>query len=103
MSFAVIKTGGKQYKVAPGETIRIEKLEKPEKGNSVTFEEVLLVDDGKATKIGKALGKAAVTAEIVGEGKGKKVVGIKYKAKSRYRVKQGHRQAYTEVKISEIK
>ncbi len=103
MSFAVIKTGGKQYKVAPGETIKIEKLTLPEGSNAVTFDEVLLVDDGAATKVGKAVAGAQVTGEVVSQGRAKKVTVIHYKNKVRYFKKYGHRQPFTEVKIGEIK
>jgi large subunit ribosomal protein L21 len=103
MAFAIIKTGGKQYKAVPGETLTIEKIDKPAKGNTVTFEEVLLVDDGKATKLGKAVGAIKVTASIVSEGKGKKLHIIKFKPKSNYKKKIGHRQPFTKVKIGEIK
>jgi large subunit ribosomal protein L21 len=72
MAFAVIKTGGKQYKVEPGQTIKIEKLTPAEGAKTVAFEEVLLVDDGSTTKLGKDLTGAKITAEIVSEGLAKK-------------------------------
>lgn len=102
MKFAVIKTGGKQYKVAEGETLTIEKL--PEAvGRKVVFKDVLLMDDGEKTILGMpTISGAAVTAEVTATGKGKKVVVIKYKPKVRYRVKRGHRQLFTKVKISKI-
>ncbi len=104
MSFAVIKTGGKQYKVSAGDTLKIEKLAGAEKDGQVTFDEVLLVDDGSTTRVGEAASGAKVTATVVEEaGRADKVVGIKYRAKSRYRVKYGHRQPFTSVKIAEIK
>lgn len=103
MSFAIIKTGGKQYKVQTGDTLRVEKLAVPEKGKTVVFDEVLLVDDGQATKLGKELAGVKVTAEILTEGRGKKVMVIHYKNKVRYFKKYGHRQPFTEVKIGEIK
>ncbi len=103
MAFAVIKTGGKQYKVEPGQTIKIEKLTPAEGSKTVTFEEVLLVDDGSTTKLGKDLAGAKITAEIVSEGRAKKVTVIHYKNKVRHFKKQGHRQRFTEVKIGEIK
>jgi len=102
MSFAIIKTGGKQYKVAAGDTLMIEKLDRPEKGDSVIFEEVLLVDDGKTTKIGKEVKGVRVTASIVAEGKGPKLHIIKFKGKSNYKKKIGHRQPFTKVKIDSI-
>ena len=103
MSFAVIKTGGKQYKVAPGDTLVVEKLERPAKGDSIVFGEVLLIDDGKVTKIGKATAGSTVTASIVSEGKGKKLHVIRFKAKSNRKRKIGHRQPFTKVKIESIK
>lgn len=103
MTFAIIKTGGKQYKVAAGDILSVEKLAKPEKGDKVTFEEVLLVDDGKTTKIGKEVKGTKVTASIVKEGKGPKLHIIKFKGKSNYKKKTGHRQPFTKVKIDAIK
>ena len=98
--YAVIKTGGKQYKVAVGDEIFVEKLV-GEAGETVTFDEVLAVgnDDGIAT--GSDV-KATVTGEIVKQGKNKKITVLKYKAKKGYRRKNGHRQPYTRVRISAI-
>ena len=98
--YAVIKTGGKQYKVAVGDAIFVEKLA-GEAGETVTFDEVLAVgnDDGIAT--GSDV-KATVTGEIVKQGKNKKITVLKYKAKKGYRRKNGHRQPYTRVRISAI-
>ena len=103
MKFAVIKTGGKQYLVKPGEALTIEKL--PElMGEKVVFKEVLLTDDGEKTIVGNpTIPGTTVAAEIVSTGKGKKVIVIKYKPKVRYRVKRGHRQPFTKVKIISIK
>jgi large subunit ribosomal protein L21 len=103
--FAVIKTGGKQYKVSVGDTLRIEKLPKEYKeGDKVTFEDVLLFDNGKTTEVGTPTVKGkTVEALFQEEGRGKKVLVAKYKAKSRYFVRNGHRQPYYEVKISAIK
>ncbi|MFH1170900.1 MAG: 50S ribosomal protein L21 [Candidatus Vogelbacteria bacterium] len=102
MKFAVIKTGGKQYKVAEGDVVTIEKL--PETvGGRVVFKEVLLTDDGEKTILGMpTISGATVTAEVTAAGKAKKVVVIKYKPKVRYRVKRGHRQLFTKVKIVKI-
>jgi len=102
MKFAVIKTGGKQYQVAEGDSLTIEKL--PEAvGGKVVFKDVLLTDDGEKTIIGTpTISDATVTAEVTATGKGKKVVVIKYKPKVRYRVKRGHRQLYTKIKIATI-
>lgn len=99
---AIIKTGGKQYKVKEGDKIKIEKLE-GEEGAKVVFEEVLFVGDEKEIKIGAPTVKGAkVEAVIVKTAKAKKVVGIKHKAKKRYKVKFGHRQLITEVQITKI-
>ena len=102
MKFAVIKTGGKQYRVAEGDVLTVEKL--PETvGGKVVFKEVLLTDNGEKTVVGTpTISGAAVTAEVTATGKSKKVVVIKYKPKVRYRVKRGHRQLYTKVKIATI-
>ncbi|KKU55086.1 MAG: 50S ribosomal protein L21 [Candidatus Moranbacteria bacterium GW2011_GWE2_47_10] len=99
---AIIKTGGKQYKVAEGDKIKIEKIE-GEAGEKVTFSEVLFVGDEKDVKIGAPLIEGAkVEATIVDQGRHKKVWGIKHKAKKRYKVKFGHRQLFTEVEINKI-
>ena len=103
MTFAIIKTGGKQYKVAEGDTVKIEKLE-AEDGAKVTFDEVLLVENDGATTIGTpTIPGAQVTATVVKTALGKKLVVMRYKAKVRYRKAQGHRQPFTEVKIDAIK
>lgn len=99
---AIIKTGGKQYKVEKGDKIKIEKVEGGEK-DKVAFEEVLFVGDEKKVKMGDPFIKTAkVEAKILKQGKGKKVWGIKHKAKKRYKVKFGHRQNFTEVEIVKI-
>lgn len=99
---AVIKTGGKQYIVNPGKKIRIEKLD-IEEGKKVTFEDVLLINDGKKTTIGEPVVKGAtVTGKVLKQDKDKKVIVFKYKPKKRYKVKKGHRQPFTEVEISDI-
>ena len=105
MEFAVIKTGGKQFKVSKGDSIKIEKLSDTAKvGDKVTFEEVLLVDDGKDTTIGMPFIKGAkVEATIEEIGKLPTVTVIHYKQKSRYFKKNGHRQPFFKVKISSIK
>ncbi len=98
MTFAVIKTGGKQYKVAEGETLLIEKLE-VETGNEVVFDQVLLTD----TTIGTPLVSGAkVTAKVIEQGKGKKKIVFKYASKTRYKKKKGHRQPFTKVEILSI-
>ncbi|HHX36752.1 MAG TPA: 50S ribosomal protein L21 [Clostridiaceae bacterium] len=99
--YAIIKTGGKQYKVAVGDEIFVEKLE-GEVGDSVDFTDVLAVVDGAESKFGDALGETKVTGEIVKQGLGKKIRIFKYKAKKGYRRRQGHRQPYTRVSITAI-
>ena len=99
--YAVILTGGKQYKVAVGEDVFIEKLE-GESGEAVTFDSVLAIGDDSGLKAGAACKTATVTGEIVKQGKNKKIVIYKYKAKKGYRRKNGHRQPYTRVHITAI-
>ncbi len=109
MELAVIKTGGKQYVVSPGATLRIEKLgrgaatEALKKGDTVTFDEVLMTDNGKDSNIGTpAVAGAKVTATVEMVGRAKKIDVVKYKAKSRYFKRRGHRQPYVKVKIESI-
>ncbi len=100
--YAIIKTGGKQYKVQEGDTIRVEKLN-AEEGSTVQFDEVLAVSDENGLKIGTPVVEgASVEANVTGHGKGKKVIIFKYKPKKNYRKKQGHRQPYTQVQITKI-
>jgi len=99
---AVIKTGGKQYIVTPGQKIKIEKLDK-ETDSEVIFDEVLLVEKGKKIEIGTPFVEGAkIIGKIISQGKAKKVIVFKYKQKTRYKVKKGHRQPYTEVEIKTI-
>lgn len=99
---AIIKTGGKQYIVAPGDKIKIEKIE-AEEGEKIVFEEVLLLEKRKKLEIGTPFIKGAkVTAKAIGQGKAKKVMIFKHKPKKRYKIKKGHRQPYTEVEITKI-
>ena len=99
---AIIETGGKQYKVAEGDTLFIEKLP-VEAGEAVTFDKVLAVIDGDNVTVGTPVVEGAkVDASVVKNGKGKKVVIFKYKPKKGYRRKQGHRQPYTKVTIGKI-
>jgi large subunit ribosomal protein L21 len=101
--FSVIETGGKQYKVSVGDTIKVEKLE-GEDGAKIDFDKVLLMSSDKDTKIGEPyLDGAKVSGEILKQGRGKKVTSLRYKPKKRVRVKRGHRQYFTEVKITDIK
>lgn len=100
---AVIKTGGKQYIVTPGQKLKVEKLA-GEEGAAIKFEEILLVEgDDKKVSVGQpVVAGAAVSAKIVAQTKGPKVVAYKYKAKKRYHLKKGHRQQLTEVEITGI-
>lgn len=102
--FAVIKTGGKQYRVSVGDTITIEKFKDVStKGDAVSFDEVLLMDNGAETTIGTPMiSGAVVTGEVVLVGRSQKVMVIKYKQKSRYMKKNGHRQPFIKVKINSI-
>ena len=96
--YAIIATGGKQYKVSEGDTVRVEKLG-AEAGAKFTFDHVLYVDG----KVGNpTVDGASVEATVVGDGKAKKVIVYKYKRKTGYHKKNGHRQQYTEVKIDKI-
>ena len=99
---AIIVTGGKQYKVAEGDTLFIEKLP-VEAGEAVTFDKVLAVIDGENVTVGTPVVEGAkVDASVVKNGKGKKIIVFKYKPKKGYRRKQGHRQPYTKVTIGKI-
>jgi large subunit ribosomal protein L21 len=102
MAIAIIKTGGKQYMVQPGDKIKIEKLEKKE-GEVFSFPEVLLVEKDNKVEIGTPLVKTEVQAKVISHGKGDKIVIFKYKPKKRESRKIGHRQPYTEVEITGIK
>jgi len=105
MEFAVIQTGGKQYKVSKGGMLSIEKLSGQYKtGDKVAFDKVLLVDDGKDTTIGTPyITGAKVNAEITEIGRARKILVVKYKQKSRYLRRNGHRQPFFKVKILDIK
>lgn len=103
MSQAVIETGGKQYLVSPDDKLVIEKLE-AKTGENVTFDKVLLVSDDTKTSVGKPyLSGAKVVGKVLDQKRGEKIVVFKYRAKSRYRRKQGHRQDQTVVQIESIK
>ena len=98
---AIIRTGGKQYRVSPGSVLKVEKLP-GEKGASLDFE-VLLVGQGETVQIGTPLvAGAKVTGQVVSHGRGTKIIVYKFRKRTNYRKKQGHRQAYTEVKITAI-
>lgn len=100
--YAVVATGGKQYKVAEGDILRVEKLA-GDIGSEVAFDNVLVFSDGENVKIGQpAIDGATVRGQIVAQGKSKKIIVFKYKRRKRYRRKQGHRQPYTAVRIERI-
>ena len=99
--YAIIVTGGKQYKVAEGDIIYVEKLNAAT-GETVTFDDVVVVNNDTEVLCGDKVADAKVTAEVVGEGKSKKVIVYKYKRKTGYHKKQGHRQPYTKVEIKAI-
>ena len=99
--YAIIATGGKQYKVSEGDVIRVEKLD-VEAGQNYEFDRVLAVNDGELTVGNPTVAGAKVTATVQKQGRGKKVIVYKYKRKSGYHKKNGHRQAYTELKIDTI-
>ena len=101
--YAVIKTGGKQYRVKEGDTLRVEKLE-GDKGSTIELKDVLAVGDGEAVKLGApAVDNAKVVCEILAQGKDKKVLLFKKKRRKGYSKKQGHRQFFTSIKVKEIK
>jgi large subunit ribosomal protein L21 len=101
--YAVIRSGGKQYRVAPGETVRVEKLE-GKVGGKVTFDEVLAVHNEKKELVtGVNSSKAKVTGKIVSHGRAAKHLVLKYKRGGQYKITRGHRQAYTAVEVSDIK
>ena len=97
--YAVIKTGGKQYRVAPGDTVRIEKA--AHEDGAITFSDIVAFS-GEECKFTSDLGGAKVLAEVVSEGRGDKILVFHYKRKKQYKKLQGHRQSFVEVKINEI-
>lgn len=101
--YAVIETGGKQYRVAEGDTLYVEKLD-GDVGDTVSFDRVLLVADGDNVDIGRpVVSGAEVSGEIVGHGRDKKVIVFKFKRRKEYRRRNGHRQAFTAVRINTLK
>ena len=101
--YAIIESCGRQYKVSEGDVVFFEKLD-AEEGKKVTFDNVVLVSDGKDIKVGTPYVKdAKVEGSVAKNGKGKKIIVYKYKAKKNYRRTQGHRQPYTKVEIKSIK
>ena len=100
--YAVIESGGKQHRVEPGEVLRLEKLDASE-GETVNFDKVMMIGEGENIQIGTPfVDGGAVTAEVVGHGRGDKVTIIKMRRRKHYRRQAGHRQSFTEVKIKEI-
>ena len=99
--YAVLVTGGKQYRVAQGETLRVEKLE-AEAGTEITFDNVLMLGDADGIKIGDALKGASVTAKVVSHGRADKIRIIKFRRRKHHMKRQGHRQHYTEIEITGI-
>jgi len=102
MMYAIVETGGKQYKVSEGDVLYIEKLEASE-GEAVTFDKVLFVNKDGSVVVGSPLvAGATVSGKVLKNGKAKKIIVFKYKSKKNYRRKQGHRQPYTQVQIEKI-
>ena len=99
--YAVIRAGGKQYKVAPGDVIRVEKVDSDDGDGHVKFNDVLAVS-AEAGKVGKPDGEALVTGEVVEQGRGAKILVFHYKKKKQYKKLRGHRQDYSAVRITEI-
>ena len=100
--YAIVATGGRQYRVEPGRRLEVEKLP-AERGSQIELSEVLLVGDGELVTVGQpTVPGARVVAEVLGEAKGKKIVVFKYKAKVRYRRKTGHRQRYSRIVVRNI-
>ena len=99
--YAVLVTGGKQYRVAQGERLRVEKLD-AEAGSEITFDTVLMLGDGDGIKVGDALKGASVTAKVLGHGRADKVKIIKFRRRKHHMKRQGHRQHYTEIEITGI-
>ncbi|UYB51222.1 50S ribosomal protein L21 [Xanthomonas sp. AM6] len=99
--YAVLVTGGKQYRVAQGETLRVEKLE-VEAGNEIKFDNILMLGDSDGIKFGDALKGATVTAKVVAHGRADKVRIIKFRRRKHHMKRQGHRQHYTEIEITGI-
>ncbi|WP_298577855.1 50S ribosomal protein L21 [uncultured Luteimonas sp.] len=99
--YAVLVTGGKQYRVAQGETLRVEKLE-AEAGNEITFDNILMLGGSDGVTVGDALKGATVSAKVVGHGRADKVRIIKFRRRKHHMKRQGHRQHYTEIEITGI-
>ncbi|MGI6628799.1 MAG: 50S ribosomal protein L21 [Bacillota bacterium] len=100
--YAIVETGGKQYRVSPGSIVRIEKVH-GDRGNTLVFDKVLAISDGESLKVGRPyIQGAAVKGTIIRQGKARKVLVFKYRAKTNYRKRYGHRQHFTEVRIQSI-
>ena len=100
--YAIIETGGKQYRAEEGKVLRVEKLS-GQKGEAVVFEQVLLFNDGEEVRLGKPyVAGCRVEGKVLHQGRARKIIVFKYKAKKNYRRKQGHRQPFTEVLINKI-
>jgi large subunit ribosomal protein L21 len=99
--YAVIKTGGKQYRVQQGDVLRVEKLD-AEVGKKVTFDNVLMLGEGADIKVGAGVAKATVSAVVTDAGRDRKIVVFKKKRRKNYRLTQGHRQDYTQVQITDV-
>jgi large subunit ribosomal protein L21 len=101
--YAIVRTGGKQYQVSPGQTFEVDRLPVPE-GEKIELDQVLLLQDGEKVVVGTpTVPGARVVATSLGEVKGEKVIVFKYKAKVRYRRKTGHRQRYTQLRVEDIR
>ncbi len=100
--YAVINTGGKQYKVAPGDVVKVETLD-AKAGDTIEIKDVYMIADGDKVSVGKpALAAAKVTAEVLGEGRGEKLLVFKHRRRKGFRKTVGHRQNYTAIKVKEI-
>ncbi len=101
--YAVFESGGKQHRIQKGDVIRVEKLA-AEMGDTLSFDQILLVGEGDSVKVGEPFVKGAqVVVEVVSQGRGEKITIIKFKRRKNYRRKQGHRQDYTAIKVVDIK
>ncbi|HET9872950.1 MAG TPA: 50S ribosomal protein L21 [Propionibacteriaceae bacterium] len=100
--YAIVRSGGRQHKVAVGDVIEIDKVDDPAVGARVTLQPLLVVDGNSVTSDKSGLGSVSVTAEVLGASKGPKIHILKYKNKTGYRKRQGHRQRYTQVKVTGI-
>ncbi len=103
MSFAIIETGGKQYRIAEGDVFKVEKIAEHKAGDTVVFDKVLLIDDGEKVEVGTPyLEDKTIEVTLTEEGKGKKLHIQKFKSKSRYKRRVGHRQSFAKVEVKNI-